>query len=67
MFFFESVPGQNLVYYDSLFSEYPGLPDMKQNGTQTQHAAAMEASEPTEIVLDPIHPEQRWPLWAKAP
>ena len=34
------------------FYFYPGLPDMKQIGTQTQCAAAKEESIQTEIVLD---------------
>ena len=35
------------VCYDSLFSEYPRLPDMLQIGTQIQNAAAMEVSKGT--------------------
>ena len=54
-----SVPARNISYYfgmcyDSLFSEYPVLPGMKQIGIQAQHAAAKEASKQTgstEIVL----------------
>ena len=30
--------------YDSVFSEYPGLPDMKQISIQMQRAESMEAS-----------------------
>ena len=42
------VLGRNVCFVlpcglDSLFSEYPGLPDMKQIGRQTQHAATLEA------------------------
>ena len=35
------------VCYDSQFSEYLGLPDIKNIDTQTQLAAAMEASTQT--------------------
>jgi hypothetical protein len=49
------------VCYDSLFSEYPGLPAMKKMGTQTQRAAAMEARKLTgsiEIVLESTQPKK---------
>ena len=32
------------VCEDTLYDEYPGLPDMKQIGPQTQPAAVMDAS-----------------------
>ena len=49
-------------------SEYPGLPDMKQIGPQTQRAAAVEAGKrtgSTDIVLDSRQPEKPCSLWKK--
>ena len=57
--------GSGSEHYDSLFFEFPGLPDIRQIGTQTQRAAAMDASkrtESTEIVLDSTRPEKPRPL-----
>ena len=67
MFSFEiSVPGQNVCFcfglcYDSLFSAYPQLPDMKQIGTQTHRAAAMGAGKQTgSTVLDSTCVFETW-------
>ena len=45
---------------DSMFAEVPVLPDMKQIGMGTKHAAAMDTNKPTvstEIVLDFLQPK----------
>ena len=47
--------------YDSLFSQYPWLPDIKLIGAYKQRAAAMEAMKQTgstEIALDSTNPKQ---------
>lgn len=60
-----SVPGRDVCYSgglcDSLVSQHPVLPDIKQIGTQTQRAAAMEFRKqtgPTEIVIDSTRPKK---------
>ena len=57
------------MIHSTLCSDCPELPDMKQIVTQTQHAAAMEASKQTgstETVLDPARPKEPCPLSKKS-
>ena len=73
-----NIRGRNVVFsvlacvYDSLFSEYPGLPDMKEVGTQAQHNATVEANKCTgwtESVLDSIQNQKPRPeknAWAES-